>query len=103
PHGFTKPERNKNFAAIPKLLWADLDEADPRTCAIKPTIAIESSPGRFAGLWLVDAPMTEEINRRLTYFLGADKSGWDLTQVLRVPGTNNYKYNSNPRVRILWT
>ena len=36
----------------------------------------------------------------MTYTLGADKSGWDLTQVLRVPGTRNYKYPGGPTVEV---
>lgn len=103
PHGFDSKERKKPFAVLPRLLWADLDEADPRTIKYKPTVAFESSPGRFVGLWFTDKPVTEELNRRMSYFFGADKSGWDLTQVLRVPGTTNYKYASSPKVRILWT
>lgn len=103
PHGFTRPQRQKAHAVIPSLLWSDLDEADPRTIKIKPTVAIESSPNRFVGLWLIDGPMNESLNRRLSHVIGGDKSGWDLTQVLRVPGTYNYKYNHHPRVRTLWT
>jgi archaellum biogenesis ATPase FlaH len=102
PHGFSKPTRKKEFAVLPKMLWADLDEVDPHDCDPKPTIAIESSPGRFVGLWFTDKVISESLNRRLTYHLGADHGGWDLTQVLRVPGTSNYKYSSTPRVRILW-
>jgi len=102
PHGFSKAIRKKEFAVLPKMLWADLDEADPRKMKPKPTIAIESSPGRFVGLWLTDKVIKESLNRRLTYHLDADHGGWDLTQVLRVPGTSNYKYSSTPRVRILW-
>jgi len=102
PHGFRKSTRKKEFAVLPKMLWADLDETDPRDCDPKPTIAIESSPGRFVGLWFTDKTITESLNRRLTYHLDADHGGWDLTQVLRVPGTTNYKYSSTPRVRILW-
>src|SRR3546814_7114824 len=68
----------------------------------KPTIAIESSPGRFVGIWVLDGPMDEELNRRLTYHVGADHGGWDLTQVLRFPGTKNYKYRSQPKVRTMW-
>ena len=102
PHGFSRPKRRKEFAVLPKLLWADLDEVDPRECKLKPTIAFESSPGRFVGLWIVDKTIEEDINRRLTYFLDADHGGWDLTQVLRVPGTTNYKYSSTPKVRILY-
>lgn len=35
----------------------------------------------------------EDINRRITYYLEADSSGWDSTQVLRPPNTINYKHN----------
>jgi DNA repair protein RadA/Sms len=103
PHGFNEKRRKENCAVLPTLLWADLDEIDPNEIKIKPTIAIESSPGRFVGLWSIDKTCQKEINRRLTYYLGADKGGWDVTQVLRVPGTTNYKYQSLPRVRTLWT
>jgi hypothetical protein len=104
PHGFTQKRRLEKFAVMPTLLWADLDEANPDKVPIKPTIAIESSPGRYVGLWMLDKPLPHKtINQRLTYYIGADKGGWDLTQVLRVPGTTNYKYQSTPKVRLLWT
>lgn len=103
PHGFSEKRRRKAFAVKPNLLWADLDEADPRQIKYRPSIAFESSPGRFVGLWLIDGEMTEELNRRLTYLIDGDVSGWDLTQVLRVPGTINFKYTSQPRTRIMWT
>jgi len=102
PHGFTEPTRQKEFACEPKLLYADLDAVDPRKLDMKPTIALESSPGRFVGFWETDKPAPEELNRRLSYSIGADNSGWDQTQVLRVPNTKNYKYDTIPRVRILW-
>lgn len=106
PHGFNRRSRSKTEAVIPNLLWADLDFADPRVdlafSGVKPTYVFESSPGRFVGLWLLKEPMTESLNRRMTYHVGADPGGWDLTQVLRFPGTKNYKYKSQPRVRVLW-
>lgn len=103
PHGFTKNRRLKRYAEIPKLLWADLDESDPREASdFLPSIAWESSPGRYAAIWRLTTFMTEELNRRLTYHLKADPGGWDLTQVLRLPGTTNYKYDSRPKVRLLW-
>ncbi len=104
PHGFSRRRRLKEYAVLPKLLWADLDEADPAQMTPMPTLAWESSPGRYVGLWLLDEEIeSDSINRRLTYAVEADLGGWDLTQVLRVPGTVNYKYTSNPRVKILWT
>jgi hypothetical protein len=102
PHGFSKPKRRKEFAALPRLLWADLDEADPETVKYRPTIAFQSSPGRFTGLWETDGPVTEELNQRMTRAAGADPSGWDSTQVLRMPGTCNYKYSEQPPVSVLW-
>jgi hypothetical protein len=102
PHGFSKPERKKEFAVPPRMLYADLDESDPRKLDLEPTIALESSPGRFVGFWETDEEIEESLNRRLSYSIGADVSGWDLTQVLRFPNTRNYKYHTTPRVRILW-
>lgn len=102
PHGFNRRVRQKEEAVIPNLLWADLDFVDPKSIMPKPTIAIQSSPGRFVGLWKLKTPMTESLNRRLTYKIEADHGGWDLTQALRVPGTRNYKYKSEPVVRTLW-
>ena len=103
PHGFSRAERKKEYAVAPRLLWADLDEIDPKRVAIKPSMAWETSPGRFAGLWVTDKPITEDFNRRLTYALGADKGGWDFTQVLRlIAGCINYKYTNMPKVKLLW-
>ena len=102
-HGFNRRARQKEEAVPPNLCYADLDEVNPAKLGkLKPTIAIESSPGRYVGIWMVDKPITEDLNRRLTYAIGADKGGWDFTQVLRFPGTRNYKYKTQPRVRLLW-
>jgi len=102
PHGFKRRSRTKAEAVLPNLLWADLDFADPSDMKPKPTYAFESSPGRYVGLWALKGTMSESLNRRLTYAVEADHGGWDLTQVLRMPGTKNYKYKAQPRVRILW-
>lgn len=103
PHGFKRPYRKKEHAILPKLLWADLDDVDPYDIELQPTIALESSPGRYVGLWQTDREVTEDLNKRLSYHLGADRGGWDLTQVLRlVPRTTNCKYSYHPTVRLLW-
>lgn len=103
PHGFNKPRRIKENAVLPSMLWSDLDEVNPRKTKFKPTVAIESSPGRYVGLWVTNKSVTEELNRRMVYAAGADRSGWDLTQVLRVPNTTNYKYEAHPKVKTLWS
>ena len=90
-------------------LWADLDEVHPSTAAefeLLPTVAWESSPGRYQALWRLNRELLPKVqsklNQALSYFLGADHGGWDLTQVLRLPGTRNFKYPSAPEVKLLW-
>lgn len=84
-----------NVKACP-VVWCDLDEVDPDTLDLAPTISVESSPGRWHGYWVLDAPAApkdgETASRRLAYSIGADLSGWDLSQLLRVPVTYNPKY-----------
>src|SRR4030095_13271805 len=67
--------------------------------------AWSASPQRYQAWWELDHACSpkgiERLNRQMTYTLGADKSGWDLTQVLRVPGTRNYKYPGGPEVQVV--
>lgn len=106
PHGFSQKKRLKKYATRTSLLWADLDNSDPSRCTPKPQIAWESSPNRYAGLWRLNKPFrpgeVEEVNKALSYANGADHGGWDLTQVLRIPGTRNHKYPKSPHGRLLW-
>lgn len=94
--------------AVPELrvLWADLDDADPRIMSPKPTIAWHSSDHHYQALWILDDSLpTREIgalNKALSYHVKADKSGWDLTQLLRVPGSVNYKYGEPQECKLLW-
>jgi hypothetical protein len=103
-------KRDKDNVKTCTSVWSDLDTCHPDKLLVPPTVSIESSPGRFQALWsLVDPldPVTaENISMRIAYFHaahGADRSGWDLTQLLRVPGTFNFKYGDNsyeaPEVR----
>lgn len=93
-------KRRIEQAAVPeRALWADMDEADPQTLDsdLRPTIAWESSPGRYQAVWLladgqVGLSWPGRENHRLTMAVGADPSGWDTTQLLRVPGRPNYKF-----------
>ena len=49
----------------------------------------------------VELRKAEELNRRLLVAARADRSGWDLTQLLRPPGARNRKYQAAPRVRLV--
>jgi hypothetical protein len=102
---FAKPERKKDEALIHNLVWADLDTCSPDIISPEPSVVIQSSPNRFQALWRldheVDPKIAEDYSRRIAYKYnqnGADPSGWDLTQLLRVPFTTNFKYDDRPLV-----
>lgn len=97
-----KHERKKANCLPGKLLWADLDTTDYED--FPPPILIQSSPGRHQGIWrtstLLPPYQAEDYSHRLACYLDADASGWDLTQLLRVPFTLNYKYKNKPEVAL---
>lgn len=84
-----------NVSLVPNL-YADLDAVDPADIKdFPPTVTVQTSPGHWHGYWVLNEALppqvAEVLNRKLTYHLKADKSGWDLTQVLRVPVSYNLK------------
>jgi len=97
PNLFDGKRRIEQNVSPERVLYADLDPVDPNGLgALRPTIAWESSPGHFQGIWVLDRERTGATwagkeNHRLTVALEADHSGWDATQLLRVPGTLNFK------------
>jgi hypothetical protein len=101
------PTRDKGHVKICPVIWADLDACHPDRLLVPPTIVVESSLNRYQAYWVLDEPLSpgeaEDIARKIAYAHvpdGADNSGWDLTQLLRVPGTHNYKYPTAPEVRV---
>lgn len=94
---FDGKKRVEQLVQPETVLYADLDEKDPRSIdGMRPTIAWGSSPDRFQGVWLLNEPLAGAskaggFNHRLTAEVGADPSGWDGTQLLRVPGRPNFK------------
>jgi hypothetical protein len=64
----------------------------------EPTLIVQTSSKEHVHCyWRIPASnptAVEETNRRLTYFLEADTSGHDITQLLRPPGTYNHKYEN---------
>lgn len=103
------PKRLKENCIPQNLLWADLDACNPAQLEIPPQCVVESSPSRFQAMWRLDSKidpfLAENYSKRIAYKyaeLGADKSGHDLTQLFRVPGTHNFKYQLEeaPIVRV---
>jgi len=103
-HLLTDPRRIKENATAVHTLWGDLDNAEVPEGEITPTAVVQSSPNRFHCYWrLTDGipPQAAELlNKRLALEIGADPSGFDLTQLLRVPGTANYKHEGSPVVDV---
>lgn len=99
---FSAPQRKKEFALAGHTLWADLDECRPTYLGKygepEPSIIVQTSPNRHQAYWLLKLDIEpgeyEEINHRIALAyadLGCDKGGWDLTQLLRIPGTTHSK------------
>lgn len=104
-HLLTKERRVKDNAAQVVSLWGECDGAELPNGDLKPTAAVESSPGKFHVSYRLTEPLTpktaEALNERLAADIGADPSGFDLSQLLRVPGTINYKYPERPEVKVI--
>lgn len=101
----SRPERKKEFCVNQQIVWADLDTCNPSTVEPQPTVVIISSTNRFQALWRLDqvvpVEVAEDYSKRVAYLYkqdGADPSGWDLTQLLRVPFTINFKYDDKPTI-----
>jgi len=108
PMLFDSPARRKESVDTCPSVWADLDGCVPDNLLIPATVLLESSPERYQALWILESiaePLeAEDASKRIAYFhadQGADKSGWDLTQLLRIPFTYNYKYDVPAMVKIL--
>lgn len=96
PAIFNKPRRKPENFLHSNVLWADFDNAsDLPEFEVSPSLIVRSSPGKHHVYWnlhdAVDKETLESLNRQLAYAYGADKSGWDCNQLLRVPNTLNYK------------
>ncbi len=107
-----KEIRKKEHCLPGYLVWADLDTCNPDVVEPTPPCIIQSSPMRYQAIWRTDKRLEpyeqEDFNRRIAYKYsenGADPSGWDLTQLLRVPLTYNYKYEregaETPEVKLI--
>lgn len=103
-HALTAKRRVKANAASLSALYVDGDGAKTTLSTPPPTATVESSPGREQFYWSLTRPVVpefgEKLNRRLALAMGGDRSGWDLTQLLRPPGTHNHKYPDTPLVRL---
>lgn len=108
--GGGKPRPKKEFLLPGSVLFADFDKqtapedwADTcRKLGIpEPSHIVQSSvPGNQHAYWNLtdseqrDFDWLEDRSRSIAAQLGADMSGWDATQLLRIPGLHNYGYDN---------
>lgn len=105
PMLYSVPRRRSMSVSHTPVLYADTDTFPVDEFMVPPSINIETSPGRHASLWLLDGEYPpEEIAQAsraiaLTHAssedgkqTGVDTGGWDLTQLLRMPNSQNLKY-----------
>lgn len=98
PAIFNKPDAKREFFKASNVVWTEFDENAPDwTDTNSPSLIIQSS-GEFNQhvYWRLNEPVTsvdslEDVNKRITYNMGADTSAWDAGQVLRPPDTYNFK------------
>lgn len=82
-----------------KAIWVDCDDSynDELLQSLRPSFMWETSPGHKQAIWLLSDSLTRDEFHRdgfigmITQALGADKSGVDVGQLLRVPGTYHHK------------
>jgi Protein of unknown function (DUF3987)/RepB DNA-primase from phage plasmid len=98
PQLLRRKRRSKEVVELCTVAWADLDECEPSLVSPAPSIVTQTSAARYQAYWLLDSPAdpldAEDASRRIAYkheAFGVDRSGWDLTQLLRVPLTYNLK------------
>jgi len=110
-----KGGRKENIVDIP-VLWTDIDFKDtPKEIAadklkkfpFKPSFTVKSGGGAHL-YWLLkepgqkdDIPKFEDANRRIAYNLGGDSNACDAARVLRLPDTQNYKYEPSVKCEIV--
>jgi len=82
-----------------RAIWVDCDESYDNKLleSLRPSFMWETSPGHKQAVWLMGEQIPQSEFHRdgfigmLTQALGGDKSGVDIGQLLRIPGTVHHK------------
>lgn len=107
---FSNKHRTKeDRRAVANAVWADADTCDPDNFKITPSVVVETSPGRWHCWWVLDSPVEAQeaagVAQSIAYAhreQGADL-GWQVSKILRVPGTTNTKYDEPFTVTVEYT
>lgn len=104
PALYSRQEATRQAAIGTFVTWADVDRDDAQRPAA--SLLVESgTPGHIHAYWcageLLPTATAEAWNYYNAATYNADQSGWDITQLLRVPGTLNYKTDPPLPVRLV--
>lgn len=117
PMLFSVPRRKKSTVSVTPVVYADTDQFDPDRFLVKPSINVESSKGHVQSYWILDKTtyqredvarvaralaMTHDERDEDGKKIGVDPGGWDLTQLMRVPGTMNLKLEESKAGEEVW-
>lgn len=106
PMLYSVPRRKKSTVSATPVCYADTDAFDPSRFNIAPTLNVQTSEGHTHSYWVLDTieydrEDVSRVSRAIAMAhderdedgnkIGVDPSGWDLSQLLRVPGTKNTK------------
>lgn len=99
----SKDSRAASSYKAQRVLWIDCDDSydDKILTSLKPSFLWETSPGHKQAIWLMKERVSpEEYSRSglmgmLTMAVGGDKSGVDIGQLLRVPGSVHHKHGAH--------
>jgi hypothetical protein len=99
PAVYHEPKAQKQSIKGLQTVWVEFDGEEQigfRDIS-RPTAIVQSSTSTHLHCyWQIpesSKEVVEDVNKRLTYYLGADTSGWDCTQLLRPPTTTNRKHD----------
>lgn len=105
PMIYRVPARRASAVTHTPVLYADTDTFPIDEYLVPPSLNIETSPGHHASFWFLDDDYPPEQVEAVCKVIaltharkvngkqaGVDPGGWDLSQLLRVPGTSNNKY-----------
>lgn len=105
PAIYNKKEAKKESISHTNVAWVEFDgqssidfKSIPRPDVIVQT-SVETHLHCYWKIPQAKSLTVEDVNRRLTYFLSADSSGWDATQLLRPPLTKNWKSNLPVKIK----
>lgn len=102
PSIWAAPKAQREYWKASNVVWTEFDGNTPDFEGAVPTLIVQSSEESHTHVyWRLSEPVTsvdtlEDINRRITYNMGADSSAWDAVQVLRPPSTINHKHGGLP-------